>query len=103
MYNGQFDAKMDERVPRAFSEQVESALSSINQVIVEINNVMHYMNQGKFQHRVNTEARGELATLKQNINSSMSALQAAIEDITRVVVAQSEGDLTQNITNEYHV
>lgn len=102
MHNGQFDAKMDERVPRAFSEQVESALGSINQVIVEINNVMHYMNEGKFQHRVNTEARGELATLKQNINSSMSALQAAIEDITRVVVAQSEGDLTQNITNEYH-
>lgn len=102
MYNGQFNAKMDERVPRAFSDQVENALGSINQVIVEINNVMHYMNEGKFQHRVNTEARGELATLKQNINSSMSALQAAIEDITRVVVAQSEGDLTQNITNEYH-
>lgn len=102
MHNGQFDAKMDERVPVAFSQQVESALGSINQVIVEINNVMNYMNQGKFQHRVNTEARGELATLKQNINSSMSALQAAIEDITRVVVAQAEGDLTQNITNEYH-
>ncbi|HEY9018375.1 methyl-accepting chemotaxis protein [Thiomicrospira sp.] len=102
MHNGQFDSKMDERVPRAFSQQVENALGSINQVIVEINNVMHYMNEGKFQHRVNTEARGELATLKQNINSSMTALEAAVEDITRVVVAQSKGDLTQTIQNEYH-
>lgn len=101
MYNGQFDAKMDERVPRAFSEQVENALHSINRVIVEINDVMKQMNQGQFQHRVETEARGELLALKENINSSMSALEAAMQDITDVVVAQSNGDLTKTITREY--
>jgi methyl-accepting chemotaxis protein len=88
LYNGQFDAKMDERVPKAFSQQVENALDSINQVIV--------------QHRVETQARGELATLKDNINSSMNELESAVKDITEVVVAQSNGDLTQTITREYH-
>ena len=102
LYNGQFDAKMDERVPKAFSQQVENALDSINQVIVQINEVMAYMNEGKFQHRVETQARGELATLKDNINSSMNALESAVKDITEVVVAQSNGDLTQTITREYH-
>lgn len=102
LHNGQFDLKMDERVPKAFSDQVESALQSIDQVIVQINQVMSYMNEGKFQHRVNTEARGQLDVMKKNINSSMDALERAVKDITRVVVAQSEGDLTQNITAQYH-
>lgn len=102
LHNGQFDLTMDERVPRAFSEQVEKALQSINQVIVEINDVMHYMNEGKFQHRVNTEARGQLEVMKRNINGSMDALESAMKDITRVVVAQSNGDLTQSISAQYH-
>lgn len=102
LYNGQFDSKMDERVPKAFSDQVEKALASINQVIVEINDVMSNMNEGKFQHRVNTDARGQLAEMKENINGSMSSLESAVEDITRVVVAQSNGDLTESIQAQYH-
>lgn len=102
LHNGRFDSKMDERVPRAFSDQVESALGSINQVIFEINDVMHYMNEGRFQHRVNVEARGDLDKMKTNINSSMDALEDAMKAITEVVVAQSNGDLTQTIQGEYH-
>lgn len=101
LHNGQFDLKMDARVPRAFSEQVENALHSINRVVTDINNVMHHMNQGQFQHRVNSEARGELATLKDNINHSMDALESAVQDITRVVVAQSNGELTETIQAHY--
>jgi methyl-accepting chemotaxis protein len=102
LHNGQFDLTMDERVPKAFSDQVEGALQSINQVVVQINEVMAYMNEGKFQHRVNTSARGQLDVLKQSINSSMDSLESAVKDITRVVVSQSQGDLTQTIATQYH-
>ncbi|AHF02199.1 hypothetical protein THIAE_02750 [Thiomicrospira aerophila AL3] len=102
LYNGRFDAKMDERVPQAFSQQVDNALHSIDQVIVDINSVMAYMNEGKFQHRVKADARGQLSELKGNINGSMDSLENAVNAITDVVVAQSNGDLTKRIEGEYH-
>lgn len=102
LYQGQFDVKMDQRVPKAFSDQVDNALVSINKVMTDIIDVMAAMNEGQFSHRVTTEARGQLAEMKQNVNSSMDGLETAIKEITRVVVAQSEGDLTQNIQADYH-
>lgn len=99
---GQFDAKMDPQVPQAFREQVEHALDSINQVVMQINDVMSNMNQGEFSHRISTQAHGQLAILKDNINGSMNSLEAAIEDIRRVITAQANGDLTVTITNDYH-
>jgi methyl-accepting chemotaxis protein len=101
LYQGEFNIKMDERVPDAFSDQVDSALASINKVMTDINDVMSAMNEGQFSHRVSTEARGQLAEMKQNVNSSMDALETAIKEITRVVVAQSDGDLTQNVQGKY--
>jgi len=38
--NGQFDTKMSPEVPAAFRNQVESALASINDVVLDINEVM---------------------------------------------------------------
>ncbi|WP_052501691.1 HAMP domain-containing methyl-accepting chemotaxis protein [Thiomicrospira microaerophila] len=102
LHQGRFDLKMDERVPQAFRDQVGSALDSINQVIEDIDSVMTYMNEGKFQHRVNASAQGKLAEMKENINQSMTSLETAIGDITKVIVAQSNGDLTQHIAGEYH-
>ncbi|WFE69433.1 methyl-accepting chemotaxis protein [Thiomicrospira sp. R3] len=60
------------------------------------------MNQGKYQHRVEVEAFGELAKLKHNINISMDSLESAITEIVRVIQAQSRGDLTQKIEKDYH-
>ena len=102
LHNGQFDIKMDERVPKSFSEKIESALTTINQVIVEINRVMSKMNEGKFRHRVTTQAHGQLAEMKDNINGAMDSLERAMQDITRVIVAQSQGDITQTISAAYH-
>ena len=101
LHDGKFDVKMDSRVPKTFSAQVETALQTINNVIVDINNVMQAMSRGEFEQRVGANANGQLDIMKQNINSSMASLESAINDITRVVVAQSEGDLTQSIANQY--
>lgn len=102
IHQGRFDIKMDTRVPQAFRDQVEGALSSMNRVVEDIDGVMTQMNQGRFQYRVEAEAEGKLAEMKAKINQSMSSIQDAITDITQVVVAQSEGDITRTISREYH-
>lgn len=99
---GQFDLKMDPKVPKAFSGQVEGALHNINTVITEVNLVMHAMKEGRFETRVNTQAHGMLAALKDAINSSMSTLENAVKEIAHVVLSQSHGDLTQKVTGQYH-
>ncbi|SFR54819.1 methyl-accepting chemotaxis protein [Thiomicrospira sp. ALE5] len=99
---GQFDVKMDPRVPDAFSQRVDKALSSINEVVENINRVMDKMSNGKFRHRVEVEARGQLAIMKNNVNSAMDGLEHAMSDITKVVVALSKGDLTKTIDTQYH-
>ncbi|UQB42586.1 DUF3365 domain-containing protein [Thiomicrospira microaerophila] len=94
---GQFDIKMDPKVPQAFRDQVERALSSIDHVMTDIISVMKKMEEGDFHYRVKAEAQGELAELKQAINTSMDAMSEAISKISEVVAAQAAGDLTAQL------
>jgi methyl-accepting chemotaxis protein len=50
---------------------------------------------------VTVDVKGDLAKLKDGINQSMANLDNAVKDLTKVMVAQSKGDLTQSITNNY--
>lgn len=102
LYNGDFNVQMDERVEGEFRNTVQLAMNAMNETITSIIDVMDYMQQGKFQHRVEVEARGDLLKLKSGINISMDSLENAMADISRVVVAQSHGDLTHKINAEYH-
>ena len=97
LHNGKFDIKMDKRVPKGFSKQVEDALDSINQVIVEINEAMQDMNQGDFEGEITVDARGALLSLKNNINGSLKNMATAISAISEVVEAQAAGDLTKEL------
>ena len=99
---GQFDVKMDDRVPVGFREKVEHALESMRVIIQDINRVMSKMEQGKFQHRVEANAKGELDILKNRVNGSLQSLAEAMTEITAVTSAQSQGDLTQTIKGDYH-
>lgn len=99
---GNFDVKMDNKVPVSFRHQVDSALASINAILADINMVMHQMNDGEFNVRVNAPAMGDLLVMKDNVNNSLAALDTAISDVLRVLQAQSEGDLTQQVTTHYH-
>lgn len=99
--NGALGEKMDPKVPQNFRNKVEGALATTNDVIININDVMHAMDQGKFSERVTVSAKGEFGTLKDTINSSMNNLEAAITEITSVMTAQSKGDLTQQMTGNY--
>ncbi|WP_173274134.1 methyl-accepting chemotaxis protein [Thiosulfatimonas sediminis] len=97
LHNGKFDIKMDKRVPRGFSKQVEDALDSINQVIVEINGAMQDINQGDFEGEITVDARGALLNLKTNVNGSLKNMAQAINALSEVVSAQAAGDLTKEL------
>lgn len=102
IYTGNLDTKMDEKVPEAFRNKVQSALDSVEEIIQEVSHVMHLTAEGNFSGRISVEARGSFGHLKTSINSALSSLDQAIDEINQVVVAQSKGDLTQFVENEYH-
>jgi methyl-accepting chemotaxis protein len=47
---------------------------------------------------VSSECQGDLMQLKGSINASMNNLDLAMTNVTQVVLAQSQGDLTQNVS-----
>ncbi len=98
--NGKFDVRMDTKVPQAFRNLVETALSSIDSIISDINQVMLRMNDGDFSARVNAEARGDMLSMKMCVNESMERLSIAMDGITKLVIDQSNGDLTKTLDAE---
>jgi methyl-accepting chemotaxis protein len=101
LHAGNFAIRMDNKVPQAFRDLVEIALVSINDVIFDINAVMAQMNQGAFSARVQADARGDLLSLKTNINQSMDNLEIALKSITAIVEHQSDGDLTHECKAQF--
>lgn len=94
---GQFNVRMDSRVPHAFRSLVETAMQSMHNVITDINHVMKAMNEGDFDARVNALAYGDLLSMKNNVNDSMDRLSMAVTGITTIVSAQANGDLTRSV------
>lgn len=98
---GQFNVRMDSRVPHAFRSLVETAMQSMNNVITDINHVMKAMNEGDFDARVNALAYGDLLSMKNNVNDSMDRLSMAVTGITTIVSVQANGDLTRECTADF--
>jgi methyl-accepting chemotaxis protein len=99
--DGQFDIRMDDKVPPAFRHLVEGALCRLHVIIQDINIVMANLNEGDFSARVNSDAQGELLRLKENMNESMSRLEMAISGISTITTAQANGDFTQRCTANF--
>jgi len=68
----------------------------------EINRVLKAASQGDFQQRIDlAEKIGFFKTFSDGINQIMDFNQQAIEDIIHIIAALAEGDLTQQIENQY--
>jgi methyl-accepting chemotaxis protein len=93
---------MDQKAPQAFRNTVENALNTINLVIIDINQVMKKMNEGVFDLRVTVNAPGELATLKQAVNTSLDTLDHLTHELVNMAQAQMNGDLTVVSTGQYY-
>ena len=69
----------------------------------QLQNVIQDLSRGHFKSlEVNQQATGFYRELQVGINGVIETLHNAMVDITQVVVAQSEGDLSQTIDTEYH-
>ena len=95
---GKFDVRMDQKVPEAFRDLVEKALNAISSVIIDINTVMTQMSAGVFSGRVTADSQGDLLAMKDMVNKSMTQIELAMKNITQIIHAQSEGDLTHECT-----
>lgn len=94
---GQFDVRMEQKVPKAFRDLVEVALNSIQLVFDDMNQVADKMKAGNFDARVTADARGHLLEIKESFNESMEHTARVIRSIVGVVEAQALGDLTKTL------
>lgn len=93
---GDFSQRVDVKT----RDEVGLALSSFNGLLEDIhltlektNEVMHSVSDGDLRKRITEDLRGDLGTLKQNINSSLNALSSAlsiVSDSTVKVAAAAE-------------
>lgn len=73
-----------------------------HQIQSQLQAVIHDLSLGHFKSiEVSQKADGFYKELQIGINNVISTLHDAMTEITQVVVAQSEGDLTQEVTVEY--
>ena len=94
LQQGNLSIQMDVRVPAEFRHSVDGALSSINHIVVDINQIMQRLNVGNFEARVNADAQGDLLQMKDSVNSTLDTLEQLVDDLVRMAKAQMEGDLT---------
>ncbi|MDD5754433.1 MAG: methyl-accepting chemotaxis protein, partial [Methylococcales bacterium] len=103
IYNADFSKVIVANVEGRFKETIEKAVASqtaMRVMLEDIIQVMEFVVVGDLNHRVTAEGRGEMLALKDNINSTLTALEC-LNEIDRVISALAEGDLTQIITTEY--
>jgi len=71
---------------------------SLSEGISEINATVSAMARGQFDQRVRADLKGELQTLKDSVNSSVSDLGQTIEAINKVMGQVAHGVLTARIS-----
>lgn len=101
LHQGQFNLRMDERVPLGFRERVETALTNVDAVLTDIDGVMANISKGIMSSRVQAEAQGSLLTMKQSVNETADLLEQFIGELTRLALAQEQGDLTASLMGQY--
>jgi methyl-accepting chemotaxis protein len=72
-------------------------------VIKQISHAIEAMKDGDFSVRVTAEAYDpDLMFIKNDINSAMDRLAMTLEVVVSVVMAQSDGDMTNELKGDYH-
>lgn len=103
LYNADFSKVISGRVKGKFKDTLDKAMQTQNalrEMLADVGQVMEYVAVGDINHRVTAEGRGELLTLKNNINNTLVALDS-LNEIERVVSGLANGDLTNTITTQY--
>jgi methyl-accepting chemotaxis protein len=100
---GEFNVRLSQEVPKSFREKVDMAMETLDQSFTQTMKAIDGLVQGDFSQYIDCpSAKGTTRRLIDNINSSMSEIQATFDEINQVMLAQTEGDLTQRVSGDYH-
>ena len=116
LYNGQFNTSntRSAEVKGAFRQVMDQALQAmqaLQSMLGDVGRVMNGVAQGNLTMRVQSEGRGELETLRHNLNRSLDALGKAMKVINQntnqVATAASEfsgaiGQISDGAQNQKH-
>jgi methyl-accepting chemotaxis protein len=100
---GDFNKRVDVNVEGEYRLAVDramQAMQTMQTMLGDVGKVMGGVAQGDISQRVQTDGRGDLGQLKNDINLSLDAL-GSLNDIALIASALSEGDLTQTISKDY--
>jgi len=108
---GNFDKRVDAKVDGEFKLAVDQAMQAMQAMLGDVGGVMNGVSQGDLTGRVRAEGRGDLARLKEAINTSLDGLSSAlktINDNTRQVAAAANqsstaiGQISDGAQNQMH-
>lgn len=103
IYTADFTKVVVANVHGRFKEILEKGIQSQEAIRIMLDDIIQVMGKvaaGDLNHRVTANAQGELLALKNNINSTLNALEC-LNEIERVSAALANGDLTQSILTNY--
>ena len=86
---------------RRMLEDASRGMSKLKSSVTDIVDVMTFVSQGEFSHRIQADASGDMDTLKNMINESVSSLETAFAEIRHVMQSLASGDLTEQVNSTY--
>jgi hypothetical protein len=114
LQNGDFSKQIHLDVAGEYKRamtQAAEAMQSLNSMLSDVGNVMKGVSQGDLSLRINAQGRGDLLTLKSNVNLSLDAVSGAMRVInqnTRQVASASSqssqaiGQISDGALNQTH-
>lgn len=103
IHNADFSKTISNNVKGKYQEILNRATQSqeaLRDMLSDIGQVMEKVAVGEINQCVTAEGRGDLLTLKNNINNTLTAL-GSLNEIERVVEALAQGNLTKKIHTQY--
>ncbi|OGT20194.1 MAG: hypothetical protein A2522_06540, partial [Gallionellales bacterium RIFOXYD12_FULL_53_10] len=109
--SGDFATRMPDGANAELVSNVNSAMQAMQAMLGDVGGVMNGVSQGDLTGRVRAEGRGDLARLKEAINTSLDGLSSAlktINDNTRQVAAAANqsstaiGQISDGAQNQMH-
>ncbi|ENO81922.1 putative methyl-accepting chemotaxis protein [Thauera sp. 27] len=92
-YNGDFNT---------IKNNLNTAIDAVNALVTDANMLAQAAVEGRLSTRADASRHhGDYARIVQGVNATLDAVIAPIDEVKRVMVALSGGDLTQKITDNY--
>lgn len=86
---------------RTLVVNLDKAMLTQKNALVEVRHVTHAMRMGDFSQRISMDMPGDLSHLKRYLNEALDLLESAINEKSIMLNHLSEGDFTYHMQGEY--